>query len=512
MKPDSRLLPILAVSLACLLSCTHDKPAQHKSSNPKVSTAYVTLDGLWKSTPQTALHFGEFSMEPVIFISGSIVDKLRVRGCFSWKDGLFYDYWWLNEIEYDEEQEEVIFHDREGSTFIGKLNEDKDSILGMIYQGYPDQLEPEDRLDLIRAVDLDYEQLFVPLPAGPDGSIRYSYQKPEQLNDGLTAGSIYAYINDSARFTSFLEDVIRQEYGRLESLLILKNKELVLEEYFYGFDREETHNTHSCTKSIVSMLAGLALTEHGQPDTDQSILSFFPDLDISEPEKVEKVTLQHVLTMSAGFTSDESYFGMDQAEIPDFILELPLETEPGEECLYNSECPYLLGSIICALSGMTVEAYAREKLFGPLGISNYYWEKENGVVHCHSDLHLVSRDMAKIGLMALNQGKWGGHQIIPAQWLAESTRSQIKKSDFFDYGYQWWFRSAQNKSWWKEGMAKNESEHDMALALGFGGQYIMIVRDLDLVVVITSSDYNESTGLSFKKIPMVIEEIVPLFE
>lgn len=512
MKTYLNAFRLLALSLACFISCNPHTEIRSESVKPEPNSNYVTPDGLWKCTPQTALHFGDLSMEPVIHISGSITGELHVQACFSWKDGLFYDYWLLDDIRYDEDLGELLIQDQDGSTYMGELNASRDSIFGTVYSGWPDNLVPEDKLDFIRAEDLDYEKLFVPVSGSPDGSIRHRYEIPAQLNDGITTGSIYPYLTDPDKFTTFQEEVIRQEYGRLESLLILKDRKLVVEEYYYGFDREKIHNTHSCTKSIVSLLAGKAMTDHGRAEVEQAILSFFPELNIPEADKVGKISLKHVLTMSAGFSSDESYFSLGQDSIPEFILSLALESEPGEKFRYNSECPYLLGSIINALTGKTVDDYAREKLFDPLGISNYRWEKENGVVHCHSDLHLIPRDMVKIGMLVLNQGKWGDQQLLPEAWISESTRPHISESDFFDYGYQWWFRSAQNKSWWMEDMVTNESEHDMVLALGFGGQYIFIIRDLDLVVVTTSSDYNEGTGMSFMNIPMVIDKIVPLFE
>jgi len=119
--------------------------------------------------------------------------------------------------------------------------------------------------------------------------------------------------------------------------------------------------------------------------------------------------------------------------------------------------------------------------------------------------------MAKIGLLVLNNGSWEGKQLVPAEWIEQSTAPHVRESQFFHYGYQWWHRSNENKPWWKEASEGESSELNMAIAIGFGGQFIFIIRDLNLVIVTTSSDYNESTGMSFKKIPMVIEEVIPLF-
>ena len=125
---------------------------------------------------------------------------------------------------------------------------------------------------------------------------------------------------------------------------------------------------------------------------------------------------------------------------------------------------------------------------------------------------MYPRDMAKIGLLVLNNGYWNGEQIVPKEWIDMSTKPYVAESEFFDYGYQWWYRSKQNKSWWDDPVHGGKTEHDMLLALGFGGQYIMVVRDLNLVIVTTSSDNNGENGMGHQKIPMVIEDVVPLFD
>ena len=119
--------------------------------------------------------------------------------------------------------------------------------------------------------------------------------------------------------------------------------------------------------------------------------------------------------------------------------------------------------------------------------------------------------MAKIGQLVLNDGRWGDQQLVPKEWIRESTRPHLAESEYFDYGYHWWLRSASNKAWWDKPETRSNEEHEIVIALGFGGQYIMIVRDLNLVVVTTASDYANG-HMARSKIPMVIEKLVPLFE
>ncbi len=248
----------LVISLLLLTNCISDKDTPAESTSLSSPEHYVTLDGLWKSTSETALHLPSITLQPVIHIQGNLQNDLMVQACFI-ADGDFMNSWKLSNLEYTPEDQKIIFHDQQGSTFIGHVNESKDSISGMVYTGYPDDPVPEDRLDFIRAQDLDIQYLFMPKAPEKDGSIMYAYQEPEVHEDGIQTGSVFKHIKDPALLSSLLEEVIGQEYGRLESLLILKDRQLVLEEYFYGYDENRTHDIHSCTKSIVSLLAGLAI-------------------------------------------------------------------------------------------------------------------------------------------------------------------------------------------------------------------------------------------------------------
>jgi len=319
-------------------------------------------------------------------------------------------------------------------------------------------------------------------------------------------------LKDSTAFQQLMQRIIQQEFGRLESFLIIKDGTLVLEEYFYGFARDQLHHINSCTKSIVSLLAGISLARHGRLDVDTPIVEFFPQCSATHDPEKRRITLEHVLTMTSGLPTDDDFAFNDSAEMVDRKLGLPLESKPGETFAYNNNGTQLLGRVIAALEQRPIDEFARDALFNPLGIAEYLWDKDHGIARCHNGLHLYPRDMAKIGLLILNDGLWHGKRIIPKEWIRASIMPRVAESAFFDYGYQWWYRSKRNKSWWGDAVRGSTVEHDMILALGFGGQYIMIIPDLAMVIVTTSSDNNEATGLAHKKVPMVIEEVVPLFE
>jgi CubicO group peptidase (beta-lactamase class C family) len=482
-----------------------------KQSELLNDTHYVSIDGLWRCTPETASQFPNGTLEFIIQINGDAFGKLSVQGCFLW-ESRFYDYWELKNVQFIDSTNQLNMVVGEGAIFKGTVGQEKKNIHGVIYTDDPNIANRETKLDFIRDEETDIQKLFLPRPSAPNGCITYAYQQPEQINDDLRTASIFQFIKDSNTFYSLLERIIKQEAGRLESLLIIKDQKLILEEYFYGYNRSQLHPIHSCTKSVTSLLLGIALDRHKIVNLDQSIFNFFEQYDsLKTPEK-EQITLKHVLTMTAGFQEKEGPKDPNQDHLIQYILSRPLESNPGEKFKYSNKCSNLLGGIINTLENKQADEFAKDVLFNKLSISEFYWERENGVPHCHGDLYIYPRDMAKIGLLVLNNGYWNGEQIVPKEWIDVSTKPYVAESKYFDYGYQWWYRSKRNKCWWADPVHGSKNEHDMFFARGYGGQYIMVVRDLNMVIVTTSSDYNEDNGMAHQKVPMVIEAIVPLFE
>ncbi len=507
---------ISMVVCSFLIGCKQTVNPEKKQAELLHDKHYVSIDGLWRVTPETALKFPNGTLEPVIKISGEAYDNPKVQGCFLW-DKRFYDYWEINSVEFIDSTNQLVMVFEGGSVFKGVVDQDKKMIRGTAYSdewGDPGDRSSENKLDFVRDETSDENRFFFSRPAGVNGSISYVYRQPEQIDDYLQTASIFEFVKDPMAFYHLMERIIRQEFGRLESLLILKDEKLVLEEYFYAYDRTQLHHIHSCTKSVTSLLLGIALERHNKQDVDQAVFNFFPQYDSLKTPDKEKITLKHVLTMTPGFSDKdvddiEAHSPYEEAKQ---ILSLPMVSIPGKEFKYNNNCTNLLGDIIYSLENKQADEFAKEVLFSKLGISNYKWERENGVVHCYSDLHMLPRDMAKIGWLVLDEGRWKGEQIVPRKWVAESTQPHVAESPFFDYGYQWWYRSKQNKSWWDNPVHGSKDEHDMFLALGYGGQYIMVIRDLNMVIAITSSDYNEGNGMAHQKTPLVIDEVVPLFD
>jgi len=471
-------------------------------------TTYVSIDGLWHCTDETALIFPNGKLEPIILVMGSYLNHLSVKGCFLW-DGRFYDEWHFADYYYNDSTHELILKDADGINYHAKVDRDYKLISGSFHGGDP--ADPQHYLEFIREKTWKPENFFYPRKTSPDGSISYVYQEPESGPDHLPTASLFEFTSDTLAFYSLMKDIIRQKFGRLESFLILKDQKLIVEEYFYNHDGSTLHNIHSDTKSIISLLFGIALDQHPEATTGQSMFDFFPDYDSLKRTDNRKITLKHLLTMHAGLEEPGNFDERSQYDdILTYYLSLPVVSDPGTKFNYCNACSNILGAVIHSLTGKQPDKFAKEVLFDPLGIQTYYWQVENGVPHCESDLYMLPRDEIKIGLLVLNDGAWKGKQIVSEKWIIESTKAQVRETKFFQYGYHWWHRSSKDVPWWKETEDPIDAELDKTIALGYGGQYIFIIRDLNMVVVTTASDYANG-HIARSKVAMVVDEIEPMF-
>jgi CubicO group peptidase (beta-lactamase class C family) len=333
--------------------------------------------------------------------------------------------------------------------------------------------------------------------------IVYVYTVPSQTDDGWETASLTDVGMDETPIAQFMNEALNNLEHKIHGILIVKSGRLVFEEYFPGyafyhgplteFDRETKHNLASVTKSFTSALIGLAIDNGFIQNVNQKMFSFFPEyIDLNNDEK-DKITLEHLLTMTSGLEWDESTFSYSdprndvvqlfyQNDPIRFILNKPIVTEPGTQFLYSSGSTNVLGEIIQKTTGMRADDFAREHLFSPLGIADYQWvELSEEVLYTSGDLKMRPRDMAKLGNLYLNIGVWNGEQIISEGWIKSSTKSFIQASVDFDYGYKWWLHTFEI----------NSKQVESFSAQGWGGQYIFVFPSLDMVVVTTAGYYDE---------------------
>ncbi len=311
---------------------------------------------------------------------------------------------------------------------------------------------------------------------------------------------------DPAPLEQALGKIRDGQFGDINSLLVLRNDYLVLEEYFSPeyHGRDYRHPAKSITKSVTSALVGIALAQ-GRIESLQlelpTLFPQFPELGAADSRK-RRITLEHLLAMTAGFQWDEFTPGYNSSDrmvaSPDWIahvLDLPLAHAPGERWTYNSGSSMLLSNILARAVERPVDEFAREVLFDPIGLENYNWSLgKNGVINTGWGLAMSRRDLARIGVLYLNEGRWQGEQIVPADWVRQSTRTQVLGVDDyfpFAYGYQWWRLQD------PEPTVAMLDVNDVFFALGFGGQFVFVVPHLELVVVSTAANFADDTKQFF---------------
>ncbi|MBN2008580.1 serine hydrolase [candidate division KSB1 bacterium] len=469
---------------------------------------YHSIEGIWKCTPETAFTFSHGALEYGFRIACDSSGQFIVNGFQLWDDE-YKEKWQLVDCQYNEQARLLTMPDADGNIFKGTLDKNDSTITGYIHAKNTNQ---DVALNLVRADKKLEIALFYPRLPDANGNVSYSYHTPEQIDDDLQTASITEAGVNTESIGYLLQDIINQDYGRLESLLISKDGQLLLEEYFYGYDRTRLHRINSCTKSVTSLLLGIAKERHHEFSIEQKLFDFFPQYDSLKTKENERITIENVLTMTSGFQwheiPKEMYISDNRIE---YILSRPMETPPGKKFLYNSGGTQLIGTVLMSLEGPDILYFADSSLFEPLGITDYVWDiYKNGALEYWRGLHMRPRDMAKLGQLVLNNGVWNGKQIVPSAWIQESTKPRVAESKYFRYGLHWWYRDKDCIPWWKPSNEDSSKQHDLIVALGFGGNYIIIIRDLNLVVVTTASD-NDNDNNGLKKVPMVIERIIPLF-
>jgi CubicO group peptidase (beta-lactamase class C family) len=282
------------------------------------------------------------------------------------------------------------------------------------------------------------------------------------------------------------------ELETLYSLLVIKNGYLIAEDYFNEGSIDHKDRLQSVTKSYTSALVGIAVDQDYVSSVDQKMLDFFPEVaeEITDPRK-QQITIRDLLQMRAGYPWEETdpalWDGLLSGHYPPLIEEVALVADPGTEFNYSNLSSNWLGIIVDRATGMNLKAYAEENLFSPLGVEAGEWGTDaEGHNNGSGDLHMTARDAAKFGLLYLNDGKYQGNQMVPANWVHDSLQRYSEDINvtggfpanwglsFRDvgYGYQWW--------------SARVGDHHFDYAMGHGGQMIVLLDELDIVIVTTS--------------------------
>ncbi len=302
--------------------------------------------------------------------------------------------------------------------------------------------------------------------------------RPPDLGDGLAVAAPAAAGFDERDLERAIDRFYADSVHRNAiSLLVLRNRLLVVEAYARSTaDRDVKRNVQSVTKSVTSLVFGVARDDGYFPDLDQPLFDILPEA-FDESQAKRAITLRHLLTMRSGIGFDNDDFSREllmdrprgQAR---YILAKPLAFPPGSEFYYRDADPQLLSYAVETSVGRSLEEIASDRIFGPLGIEDHFWEHNvDGTCLGAHALFLRPRDLVKLGLLALDGGRWNGAQIVSTGWIQASTsaRTQTDRPGL-GYGYYWWV----------------VPELSAFTAWGHGGQFVFVLPGQELVVVMTS--------------------------
>jgi CubicO group peptidase (beta-lactamase class C family) len=267
----------------------------------------------------------------------------------------------------------------------------------------------------------------------------------------------------------------------IHSLQILRHGHLLLDAYFYPFQRDERHDVASVTKSVTTTLVGLALERGALTGLDAQV---YPLLDQTSPtdERKSRIRLRHLLTTSSGLDCGPEPYEREMLAMAAsdnwvrFALDLPMRETPGTRFVYCSPGFHLLSALVTRGTGLAAEDFAREALFAPIGITDWRWPRDpQGINQGAGDLQLRPTDLLRLGYLFLHRGEWSGRQVVPQSWIAQATRAQVDTPSSERYGFGWWIST---------------DIRGMYQGVGRGGQRLIVWPAEDVVVVMTGGGFD----------------------
>ena len=342
----------------------------------------------------------------------------------------------------------------------------------------------------------------------------YINSSPVDRKDGIAVGKLGVDGGNKDKIVKFAEGIADSKFGEYDSLLIAHKDKLLFESYYQRARINLAHFQMSAVKAYTSLALGRAiqLGYLTMADLHKPLVSFLKDLDSTKfVEGAEKITLHKALTMHGGLSvSRDQWEELEKnpAQLQgQGLVQTLLEhsgpiTAESQIYKYGNYNPILVMAVIDAVVPGTAADFIKNELLGKMGITNYSWETHiSGLAEAAGRLvKITSRDMLKLGTLVINNGQWNGEQLIPADYLAKATSGLVKPTqdwvpkDFF-YGY----------FWYQTNITVGDKSYDAKFAWGGGGQHIIVVAELDLIVVITGVNEDDTRMTQVSKI------IIPAF-
>jgi len=320
---------------------------------------------------------------------------------------------------------------------------------------------------------------------------RSHYQVPDKLDDGWEISSLVVEGLDEFLINEMTIRLLDGRFKGIHSMVIAKNGCLIYELYLKEFTAESLHQIHSITKSISSTLIGIAIDKGFIESVEVPIHKFFSGQKNAFRDSLKRrIRLKHLLTLTSGIDwaerqypysnpKNNEYHMVRSKDWIGYVLKLPMRDEPGTKWEYNTGSAHLLSGIIKQATGQFADKFAEKYLFELLEIKKYEWNRDPKGFPCtggtHGGLRMRTRDVAKIGQVFLNQGKWKNLRVVSDDWVKLSTQRHYDPPEYNALGYLWWHQSFMIRG------TKIRSIY----GAGYGGQSLTLIPDLDLIIVLT---------------------------
>jgi CubicO group peptidase (beta-lactamase class C family) len=399
-----------------------------------------------------------------------------------------------------------------GSSFRGSVAAGKDAISLRYGSG-----DPPTAYSFVRYPEGD--RLWRDLMAAVDAEL--DYVAPEATDDGWACAALDSVGIDRDAILALIHRIVDGEYDDLHGMLLVKEDALVLEEYFadrgrmHGsalrrIFRDKLHHLGSTTKSVTSLLIGIAIDKGMIESVDVPVFDFFPEYEQLRTSEKDRILLRHLLTMTAGLEWEQFRYDCSDprndgarmwrvGDVLEYTLSKPCVAVPGEEFEYSNGVSTLLGGVLRNATGMEADAFAEEHVFRKLGISDYEWTRyPDGSLETDGGLALRLRDLAKIGRLFLDGGEWEGDRVVSREWVEASTGRQIKlRGQGAGYGYKWQQMS----------LEYDDGTISYYFMPGYGGNILAVFPALDLVVAFTGANYDWDVRSVYRE--MLQDRLIP---
>ncbi len=327
---------------------------------------------------------------------------------------------------------------------------------------------------------------------------KYEYIIPQPV-DALIETATLEDVGLNRSLLGFMDSINNGAYEHIHSIIITKNKKLVFEEYFHGYHRDYLHDIRSAFKSITSLMVGKAMMKNSKLKLNNTILEYYPEYKITDTQK-KNITVHHALEMSSGLKNeDEDKMQWENDDWVKYKLDHPMIDKPGEKYVYSDGGINLLSGVLQKSTKQYLPLFIQKELLTDLGIDKFQMlTSPVGRGYLAGQFYLRPIDFTRFGLLMLNKGKWNEKQIITESWIEESTQPKIQPH----HGYLW-------KLFERNVGGKQIKTIE---AWGNGGQFLVIIPEIDMTITFTGGNYNLYPLMEEKPFEIIDKYILPAVE